>query len=102
MKKWTKQQIKICPVEGDPVTVEAHCSGGLAIHQQYKGKGWVISHQASGKLCSYKTTPTLKAAKAIVDKLVLLPIDWTIAPDEIPRQMRTNGSWAKMFAIIGA
>lgn len=98
--KETQEKIKIKVYgngEKKEVEIEAHCKGGLAIHERrgdyFSSNKWAITHISSGLLVSDRRIISIKKARGIVNELIKIT-DWTRSAEwvikNIPLELRSK------------
>lgn len=82
--KWSKKKINIACRDGAR-RITAHVYGALAVHKRSRsGRDYVITHIPSGlNMCGYRGMDCLDGAKACVEHLSTLSIDWTKTNDAL-------------------
>ena len=73
---------------------------GLAIHREPGGRGYAIRHVRSGLRVVGRSFQTLREARAVLTRLLELPVDWMADRDDVVRQCQPL--LQKIVEIAGA
>ena len=90
------------PIYGYSETAAYTNGGGLCVHRALSGKGWNVTHVASGYKIGPLCATTKKRALANMAAALALDFDWTLPEQEAFAALRASRGIVDSCRAIGA